>query len=61
MPFSEPQQHDLDYAELIREKCNTDDPERDHGEADNLLCSLLLDLGFRETVDAWREIEKWYA
>ena len=52
---------DEDYAELITKNCMSGDYEADHVEADDLLCSLLLDLGYRETVDAWRKVGKWWA
>ena len=38
-----------------------DDNEEGHGEADDLLCSLLEDLGFKEVVDIYEQVTKWYA
>ena len=37
------------------------DIEVSHGEADYLLCQLLLDLGFDEVVAEWNNVRKWYA
>ena len=38
-----------------------DDNEIGHGEADDLLCSLLEDLGFKAVVDLYERVDKWYA
>ena len=38
-----------------------DDPESAHSDADEVLCDLLTQLGCTEVVNAWRDIEKWYA
>lgn len=32
-----------------------------HEKADEILCNLLLDLGFKEIVDVYRSFDKWYA
>jgi hypothetical protein len=37
------------------------DEEDAHREADIILCELLSTLGYKEVVDAYGEIEKWYA
>jgi hypothetical protein len=29
--------------------------------ADDILCNLLVSLGYKEVVDAWEEVPKWYA
>ena len=39
----------------------SDDPERDHCEADELLCEALMDLGFANGVKIYATIFKWYA
>lgn len=36
------------------------DPERYHGEADDLLCQMLEELGYKEGVELFRDMEKWY-
>ncbi len=40
---------------------NTGDTERDHNNADAILCELLLEMGFKELVDKYEAIDKWYA
>ena len=37
------------------------DPEAAHGEADKLLCQLLMSLGEPEIVKAWEQIPKYYS
>ena len=38
-----------------------DDPEKAHGDADDVLCELLTSLGYAKVVEEWHKIEKWYA
>ena len=37
------------------------DTEIDHVRADEILCELLTELGCSEVVEAFNEIDKWYA
>ncbi|QHJ79191.1 MAG: hypothetical protein [Caudoviricetes sp.] len=37
------------------------DPEIEHGEADNLLCELLILLGHQDVVDEYEKVTKWFA
>lgn len=37
------------------------DRERAHVAADDVLCQLLLTLGYGDVVKAWIDIEKWYS
>ena len=37
------------------------DPEKAHGNADDVLCELLKRLGYDDVVDEWEKVEKWYA
>lgn len=37
------------------------DIEHDHQVADEVLCELLEGLGFKEVVEEYRKIEKWYS
>lgn len=37
------------------------DEEINHKQADDLLCQLLLLYGEKEAVEAFEEIDKWYA
>ena len=32
-----------------------------HEKADKILCNLLMDLGFKEIVEVYKSIDKWYA
>ena len=38
--------------------CNLEEP---HRKADMILCDMLLNMGFKEIVDVYKSIEKWYA
>ena len=37
------------------------DPERAHEYADELLCEILIKEGYKEVVDAFKDVYKWYA
>lgn len=37
------------------------DNEEYHLTADSILCEFLLELGYKELVDAFNEVPKWYA
>lgn len=46
----------------LKEIKTTMDPEAAHGQADQVLCSLLIELGYINVVEAYEAIEpKWYA
>jgi hypothetical protein len=38
-----------------------DDTEAAHCCADDVLCELLISLGYEDVVYQWGEIDKWYA
>ena len=40
---------------------NGSDPELAHGWADQYLCDLLDTLGYKDVVEAWNKVDKWYA
>lgn len=40
---------------------NDDDPESTHSDADELLCEVLTNLGYGETVDAFLAMKRWYS
>lgn len=40
---------------------NGSDPESAHGWADQYLCDLLDTLGYKDVVEAWNKVDKWYA
>ncbi|WFP89826.1 hypothetical protein [Ensifer adhaerens] len=37
------------------------DPEMAHSDADEILCELLIELGFDAVVAEWRKVDKWYS
>ena len=43
------------------EKMNGNDPNREHFEADALLCSLLLSHGYKDIVYEFNKLKKWYS
>ncbi len=45
---------------LHEAKYNTD-TEVAHSDADDVLCELLVDLGYGDVVDAYLLVDKWYA
>lgn len=36
-------------------------PEFGHADADDVLCDLLIALGYQDVVDEWKKVNKWYA
>jgi hypothetical protein len=46
---------------LLIDSNNSDDPETDHIDADDLLCEALTLLGQKEIVDIFMKIGKWYS
>ena len=41
--------------------CHTGDIESDHVKADEILCNFLLSLGYDDVVQAYDNVDKWYA
>lgn len=41
--------------------CNNYDTEGGHSMADSLLCELLDELGYKEIVEVYQNLEKWYS
>ena len=37
------------------------DIEAAHGQADDILCQLLISLGYADVVAEYRKVRKWYA
>lgn len=53
---------DDEAAERIREiDRNSEDIEETHQRADNLLCEILKSYGYAKTVEAFENMDKWYA
>ena len=47
--------------ERLRELQLNSDFESAHGEADAVLCALLVKLGYGAVVDEWEKVGRWYA
>jgi hypothetical protein len=52
---------DQAVAGRIAVECMHGDTEEAHSHADDILCELLSNLGYHETVKAWLHVDKWYA
>lgn len=51
-----------EFKRKMQEICsNTDDREAMHGEADDLLCNMLIQLGYGDGVRVYEQTPKWYA
>ena len=51
---------DESIAKLIQCQ-NNDDIEDCHSDADDILCELLISLGYKEVVEEYEKVEKWFA
>ena len=45
----------------LRRLQKSGDIEYAHGEADDVLCELLKNLGFEDVVEEYHKVEKWYS
>lgn len=45
----------------MKELQNNSDTEVAHRKADDILCDVLLSRGFKELVDEFGKLRKWYA
>ena len=50
-----------EFAKKMEELSLNGDIEEAHGNADDLMCELLRQLGYGEGVQIFQEMEKWYA
>lgn len=48
-------------VEKMKECVNNGDTEVAHLEADAVLCDVLTQLGYKELVDFYEKVKKWYA
>ena len=46
---------------IAQEGERMEDYDRCHGEADGLLCTVLVQLGYADLVKAYHQVPKWYA
>jgi hypothetical protein len=51
----------LDAIRQLQECQNNRDIEAAHGDADDILCSLLKSLGFDDVVAEYEKVNKWFA
>lgn len=49
------------YLSEMKPLEDSNDQELAHGEADDLLCKMLEDLGYQSVVDSYRRVPKWYS
>lgn len=49
------------YVRELQSLQNDSDTEKVHAVADGILCELLRDLGYGEVVDAYEQLDMWYA
>lgn len=47
--------------EKMKKCVNNGDTECGHIEADDILCDVLTQLGYKELVDLYEKVKKWYA
>ena len=50
-----------DSLKRLKELQEYTDYEMAHGEADGILEEILIEEGYEEIVEAYREVGKWYA
>ncbi len=48
-------------VEKMKECVNSGDTEVAHLDADDILCDVLTQLGYKELVDLYEKVNKWYA
>lgn len=49
------------YLQLLKDRCNSFDTEKNHLNANDILCDLLEELGYMDLVKEFRKIKKWYS
>lgn len=49
------------YIKELKILIDNDDTEFAHGEADDILCKILCELGLSKIVDLYEKVKKWYA
>ena len=60
-PTADVKNLDRDAARSMLKLTESKDPEMAHFAADLILLDLLKKVGFTETVEAFKEVPKWYA
>lgn len=49
------------YEDAMRQQTKNEDCEAAHHIADDILCDVLIELGYENLVDLFHEVPKWYA
>lgn len=49
------------YMKRLKAAQQNEDIESAHADADNVLCDLLLKLGYTKIVEEYHKVNKWYA
>ena len=49
------------YMKRLKVAQQNEDTESAHADADNVLCDLLLKLGYTKIVEEYNKVSKWYA
>lgn len=54
--------NDLDtkYCELILNRCQSGDPEKNDCELEEVICQLLKELGLSNTLREFKNVERYY-
>ena len=50
-----------EFANRMRQILETEDIEGGHKKMDDLMCALLVSLGYIEGIDIYNTTHKWYA
>lgn len=50
-----------DFIKRLKKLAKSYDTESAHAEADEILCSVLRELGQKKLIDAYEKVPKWYA
>lgn len=50
-----------EMVKRLQEEVDNDDTECAHGNADDILCELLEKLGYKDVVEKYNEVSKWYS
>ena len=50
-----------EYLEKMKLCVDDMDTELAHGNADDILCEVLLKLGYADLIEKYKEVHKWYA
>lgn len=50
-----------DYIDKMIALQGNDDIASIHGEADDILCQFLIDLGHNDLVEEYNKVDKWYS